>query len=368
MSSDQPGPPAPPPVSYRQLMLRRLLTNPTGVFGLIGCSFLLVVTLFAGFFAPYGVANRDAASVLTPPQIIRIVSADGTLTRPHVLGFAEEMNPTTFEITFVPSPDKRVDLVLLPRGDPWRFGFFTFDRHLFGGAEGRKVHLLGTDGLGRDVLSRMLLGGATSLGIGFVVVVLSCLIGTVLGIVSGYFSGRTDMVIQRLIEFVLSFPDLPLYLALTALIPRRTDALAVLMLFIAVLVILRWASLARELRGKVLAIRSVEYVKAARAVGCTDRRILGRHVAPNVSSHVIVWATYQLPEAILVEGFLSFLGVGVQAPMVSWGVMLNQIADFQTLGAAPWLLSPVVMIIVCVLAFNALGDGLRDAMDPYRYD
>ena len=203
---------------------------------------------------------------------------------------------------------------------------------------------------------------------GFMVMSAALVIGTVVGVSSGYFGGVFDLVAQRVIEFVKSFPDLPLYLALVAILPRRADPMTIFILFASILVLLQWANLARELRGKVISIRSVEYVRAAVAVGASDKRIMLRHIIPNVSSHMIVWATYTLPEVILLESFLSFLGVGVQAPMVSWGVMLNQVRDFQSLASAPWLMAPVGIIILSVLAFNALGDGLRDAMDPYSND
>ena len=173
-----------------------------------------------------------------------------------------------------------------------------------------------------------------------------------------------DLLVQRTVEFFKAFPDLPLYLALTALLPRRADPLVVFVMFAGILMLLRWPDLSREIRCKVIAMRSLEYVRAAEAVGASNGRIVFRHIVPNASSHLIVWATFQLPEVILLESFLSFLGVGIQQPMISWGVMLNQIFDFQSFSAAPWMTSPVGMIIISVLAFNAFGDGLRDAMDP----
>jgi peptide/nickel transport system permease protein len=355
-------------LSYWQLVRRRFLRNRYGVAGLIGCLVVILSAVFSGFIAPYAAETKDRSAIYSPPQAIHIFAPDGGLTRPYVLGFREDMDPNTFEITFVPDPEMRQDLALFVKGDEWSLLGLTFETRLFGTVDGGFIHLLGTDSLGRDVFSRMIEGTRITLLMGFIVMGAACVIGTAVGVSSGYFGGRFDMVVQRVVEFVKSFPDLPLYLALVAILPRRAEPMTIFMLFAAILVLLRWADLSRELRGKVIAIRSMEYVRAAVAVGASDKRIISRHIIPNTSSHMIVWATYQLPEVILLESFLSFLGVGVQAPMVSWGTMLNQVRDFQSFAAAPWLMAPVGMIVLSVLAFNAFGDGLRDAMDPYSND
>ncbi|MEM9632680.1 MAG: ABC transporter permease [Pseudomonadota bacterium] len=355
-------------LSYWQLVRRRFTANRYGMAGLIGCLIVLSCTIFGGFFAPYGAQTKDRNAISSPPQLISIISPDGELTRPFVRGFEEKMDPVTFEFSFEPSDNKIVPLGLFVKGEPYEILGLTFETHLFGSLNGVPVHLLGTDGLGRDVFSRMMYGTRITILMAVMVMAAACVIGTMIGVSSGYFGGTYDLVVQRGVEFVKSFPDLPLYLALVAILPRRADAMAVFIMFAAILVLLRWADLARELRGKVVAIKSVEFVKAAVAVGASDGRIIRRHIIPNMSSHILVWATYTLPEIILLESFLSFLGVGVQLPMVSWGSMLNQARDIQALTAAPWLLAPVGMIVISVLAFNALGDGLRDAMDPYSND
>lgn len=357
-----------PNLSYWQLVRRRFLRNRYGVAGLIGCLIVICSAVFSGFIAPYTAETKDRATIYSPPQAIHFFAPEGGLTRPYVLGFREEMDPNTFEITFVPDPEVRHDLALFVEGDEWKLLGLTFDTHLFGTADGGFVHLLGTDSLGRDVFSRMITGTRVTLLMGFIVMMAACTVGTVVGVSSGYFGGRFDMVVQRIVEFVKAFPDLPLYLALVAILPRRAEPMMIFIMFAAILVALRWADLSRELRGRVISIRSMDYVRSAVAVGASDRRIIFRHIVPNTSSHMIVWATYQLPEVILLESFLSFLGVGVQAPMVSWGTMLNQVRDFQSFAAAPWLMAPVGMIVLSVLAFNAFGDGLRDAMDPYSND
>lgn len=354
-----------PSLSYRQLVRRRFCRNRYGMVGLVGCLLVMLTAAFPDFIAPYDPETKDRGAIYTPPQMIRIIAPEGGLTRPYVLGFREEMHPATFEITFVPDETTRQNLGLFVKGDPWTFLGMRFETRLIGAVDGGFVRFLGTDSLGRDVLSRMIQGAQLTLLMGFLVMAASCVVGTIVGVSSGYFGGRFDMLVQRIVEFVRSFPDLPLYLALVALLPRRAEPMLIFIMFAAILVSLRWADLSRELRGKVIAIQSMDYVRAAVAVGASDKRIIGRHIVPNTSSHIIVWATYQLPEVILLESFLSFLGVGVQAPMVSWGSMLNQVRDFQSFAAAPWLLAPVGMIVISVLAFNAFGDGLRDAMDPH---
>ena len=357
-----------PSLSYWQLVRKRFRRNRHGMAGLIASLLILVIAIFTDFIAPYAVDTKDRSAIYSPPQTIRIFSEDGSLTRPFVLGFEEQMDPVTFEFTFSPSYDKAVQIEFFAQGPAYTLWGMEFTTHLIGAADGEFMHLLGTDGLGRDVFSRMVYGSRVTLFMGFMVMGLACIIGTLVGVTSGYFGGRTDTVIQRVIEFVKSFPDLPLYLALVAVLPRDVGPVTTFVMFAGIIVLLQWANLARELRGKVIAIRSVEFVRSAVAVGASDRRIILKHIIPNMSSHVIVWATYVLPEVILLESFLSFLGVGIQQPMVSWGVMLNAVRDFQSLASAPWLLSPVAMIILSVLAFNALGDGMRDAMDPYAND
>ncbi len=357
-----------PSLSYWQLVRKRFRGNRYGMAGLIMSILIIITAVFAGFIAPYAVDTKDRATIYSPPQTIRIFDEDGSLRAPFVAGFEEVMDPITFEITFAPSYDKTTPISLFVQGPEYTFLGMEFTTHLFGAADGSFVHLLGTDGLGRDVFSRMIYGARITLLMGFMVMGLACVIGTIVGVTSGYFGGRTDTVIQRVIEFVKSFPDLPLYLALVAVLPRNIDPITSFIMFALIIVLLQWANLARELRGKVIAIRSVEFVRAAVAVGAKDNRIITRHIIPNMSSHIIVWATYVLPEVILLESFLSFLGVGIQQPLVSWGVMLNAVRDFQSLASAPWLLAPVGMIILSVLAFNALGDGMRDAMDPYAND
>ncbi|SFK62400.1 peptide/nickel transport system permease protein [Pseudovibrio ascidiaceicola] len=354
-----------PSISYWGLVVRRFVRNKYGMVGFVACMLIFLTAIFAGFIAPYGAQTANRAALYSPPQALHIFTPDGSLTTPYVTGFKEEMNMQTFEITFVPDLDKISHVALFVEGEPWQFLGLTFTTHLFGTTDGSKFHILGTDNLGRDVYSRMIFGTRITLLMALMVMGSACVIGIILGVSSGYFGGLYDLIVQRMVEFIKAFPDLPLYLALVALLPRRAEPVTIFIMFACILVLLRWADLCRELRGKVFSMRNLEYVRAAEAVGASSCRIISAHIVPNTSSHIIVWATYQLPEIILLESFLSFLGVGIQQPMVSWGSMLNQILDFQSFSAAPWMMAPVAMIIVSVLAFNAAGDGLRDAMDPY---
>lgn len=354
-------------LSYWQLVRRRFRRNAYGMSGLVMCVLIVLTAIFAGFAAPYAPQTSNRALLYTPPQMPHIYDAEnGGLQRPFVLGFTEQMDPNTFEITFAPDPELKQVIRFFVEGDEWKFLGLTFDTHLFGTDKGGgRIYVLGTDNLGRDVFSRMIWGTRISLLMGVAVMLSALVIGTIVGVTSGFFGGRFDLITQRIVEFFKAFPDLPLYLALTAVLPRRADPVTIFIMFAGILVLLRWADLSRELRGKVISMRRLDYVRAAEAVGAPNSRILFRHIVPNTSSHMIVWATYQLPEIILLESFLSFLGIGIQQPMVSWGLMLNQILDFQSFSAAPWMMAPVGMIILSVLAFNAFGDGMRDAMDPY---
>jgi len=227
------------------------------------------------------------------------------------------------------------------------------------------LDLLGTDKLGRDILSRGIIGSRISLTIALVVVTLTTVIGTLIGITSGYIGGRFDTWFQRVVDTVLAFPQLPLYLALTSLIPVTVPSHIFIAFVIFVIAALGWAQLSREVRGKTLALARIEYVRAAMAVGAGDFRIISRHILPNVISHVIVAVTLTIPTIVLLESFLGFLGFAVKPPLISWGLMLQDTNTFSVIGSYPWILSPVVFVLITVFAFNALGDGLRDAIDPY---
>ena len=244
------------------------------------------------------------------------------------------------------------------------WGFIESDRHLFG-AEGGVVNLLGTEQQGRDMFSRIVLGSQVSLTIGLVGVLLSLILGTVLGVISGYYGGRMDNFIQRLIELVRSFPSIPLWMALSAAIPPTWPPMRVYFGVTIILSLIGWTWLARQLRGIVLSLRGQDFVQAAKLMGANDRRLIFRHLIPATTGQIIVVATLAMPTMILAETALSFLGLGLQPPITSWGVLLKEIQNLQSIALYPWVFSTVIFIVVAVLAFNFMGDGLRDAADPY---
>ena len=244
-------------------------------------------------------------------------------------------------------------------------GLIPADRHFFGAIDGTPVHFLGTDKFGRDVLSRIFYGSRISLMIALTVVAIVTIVGTTVGMVSGYFGGRFDAWMQWFVDLILAFPQLPLYLALTSLIPVTAPTNVFLAFVIFVMSALGWAQLSREVRGKTLALARIDYVRAAIAIGATDRRIIFQHILPNVMSHVIVAVTLAIPTVVLLESFLGFLGFAVKPPLISWGLMLQDTATYSVIGSYPWILAPVGFVLITVFAFNALGDGLRDAIDPY---
>ena len=350
--------------SHWHLSYLRLKKNRYGMFGLYGVLFIFFIAFFAEFLSPHSYKKTVQDELYNPPQLIRFIDSEGNFhLRPFVYKLIEEMDMETFEFSYSNS-DEMIPIYFFIHGDEYSFFGFKTKLRLFGNNEGN-IHLLGTDNMGRDILSRMFVGTQITMLFALLAVSASLVIGLMVGISSGYFGGTYDLIAQRVTEFALSFPSYPLYFALVALLPKRADETTVFVLFAGIIVLLNWASIAREIRGKTFLVRNLEFVRAARALGASRSRIMIQHIFPNTLSHVIVWTSFCIPLIILVETFLSFIGVGVQHPMVSWGVMLNQALDIQSFAYAPWMISPVGMIILTVLAFNAFGDGIRDAVDPY---
>ncbi|MBZ9811841.1 ABC transporter permease [Mesorhizobium sp. BR1-1-9] len=353
--------------SYTALVWRRLKRSWTGMAGFWLVVLLILMAVFAEFLAPMDPKVTDVA--FAPPQTPVFHDRDGNfVARPRVYALADsaDLDPVTFQPIVGPDYDHPRLLGFFVEGAPYRlFGLIAANRHLFGSMDGQPVHFLGTDKFGRDVLSRAIHGSRVSLMIALTVVFIITVIGTTVGMASGYFGGRFDVWMQRFVELVLAFPQLPLYLALTTLIPVTAPTNVFLAFVIIVMSALGWAQMSREVRGKTLALARIEYVRAAMAVGATDRRIIMQHIFPNVMSHVIVAVTLAIPTVVLLESFLGFLGFAVKPPLISWGLMLQDTATYSVIGTYPWILSPVGFVLVTVFAFNALGDGLRDAVDPY---
>ncbi len=353
--------------SYRVLVWRRFRRSVSGMVGLVLVAALLIMAIFADFWAPVDPKASDVG--FSPPVKVSFFAADGSFSPvPFVYPIieSEELDPVTFQPLTGPDYDSPLDVGLFVKGYPYElFGVIPADIHFFAARGNQPVHFLGTDKLGRDLLSRGIIGSRISLMIALIVVTITTVVGTSVGITSGYLGGRFDAWVQRFVDFVLAFPQLPLYLALTTLIPITAPSNVFIAFVIAVLAALLWAQLSREVRGKTLALARIEYVRAAMAVGAGDGRIIFRHVLPNVISHVIVAVTIAIPTVVLLESFLGFLGFAVKPPLISWGLMLQDTGTFSVIGSYPWILSPVVFVLITVFAFNALGDGLRDAVDPY---
>jgi peptide/nickel transport system permease protein len=352
--------------SYLALVWRRFRRSIPGMIGLVLVSLLLIVSIFAEFFAPMDPNAADESFI--PPDQISFFTKDGFTLWPVVFPIAEgdELDPITFQPLVGPDYDNPRPLAFFVKSAPYRiWGLIPGDIHLVGIADGSAVHFLGTDKLGRDILSRGVFGSRITLIIALTSIALITVVGTLLGITSGYLGGRFDLWFQRFVEIILAFPQLPLYLALTTLIPPTTPSPFFITFVILVIAGLGWAQLSREVRGKTMALARVDYVRAAMAVGASDGRIITRHILPNVMSHVIVAVTLGIPTIVLLESFLGFLGFAVKPPLISWGLMLQDTQTFSVIGSYPWILSPVGFVLLAVFAFNALGDGLRDAIDPY---
>ncbi len=348
-----------------ELVWLRFLRNRAALIGGGVVLLLYLMAALANFIAPYDADQRFDSAIYAPPQPMYLVD-DGRVY-PHVLGLTPKTDPETLLRTYVPDPTQKLPVHLFASGSRYRLlGLIPSDVHLFGvDRTDVGVFILGTDRQGRDQLSRILIGSQISLTLGLVGVFLSLLLGSLLGVTSGYYGGLADNLIQRAIEVIRSFPSIPLWMALAAAFPPTWPALQVYFAISIVLSFIGWTWLARQLRGKVLALREEEFVLAAQLAGASDMRIIVRHLIPSVTGHIIVISTLAIPGMILAETALTFLGIGIRPPLVSWGTLLQDAGNIQTLAHAPWLLSPVAAITIAVLAFNFLGDGIRDAADPY---
>ena len=326
---------------------------------------LYLLAICSEFIAPYTARERFAELLLAPPHTIHFVAPEGGLQLPFVYGYRRERDPETFRRRFVEVPAVRYPLRLFVRGPKYKFwGLFRADLHLFG-APGGQVFLFGTDHLGRDLFSRVVYGARVSLTIGLVGVALSLFLGVLLGGVSGYFGGLVDNVVQRIIDVLISIPTIPLWMVLAAALPPSWSIPKTYFAITLILSIIGWTSLARVVRGKFLSVRDEDFVTAAKLAGTAEGMIIAKHLVPSFLSYIIVSLTLAIPNMILGETALSFIGIGMLPPAVSWGVLLQDAQDVQAIAHSAWLMIPVLFVILTVLMFNFLGDGLRDAADPY---
>lgn len=352
--------------SYSSLVWIRFKRNRMALMSLVLLTLLGLTSVFAPFFSPNDPTLRFSDNIYDAPANINFIDNDGNFhMRPFVYEKVVDLDPVTFLPIVTENKDSRVHLTFFNSGWEYKFLGMNFSTHLVGLENGSPLFLLGSDNLGRDLLSRCFFGSRITLIFAITVVFIVVSVGTVVGILSGYYGGRFDFVVQRIAELALAFPAVPLYLALIAVLPKTADSMSVFIMLIVILSSLQWAFVARQVRAQALSMRNLDYIRAAKSVGAKDMRIVLRHILPNVTSNVVVLATIMLPTIVLTESFFSFLAVGVKAPMFSWGSLLNAAGQFQTIGSYPWLLYPVGFILIAVLGFNALGDGLRDAVDPY---
>jgi peptide/nickel transport system permease protein len=326
-----------------------------------------LVVLGADFLAYANPETSEAQRSLMPPQPVYLF--DGGTFRPHVYAMTGKRDPITFIRVYEADPNQRLPIRLFVSGYEYKFlGIIPTDIHLIG-VEGvsaeESLFILGTDLQGRDVWSRMVHGTRLSLTIGLVSVAMSLFLGVFLGGLSGFYGGMIDTVIQRIIEIVRSIPTIPLWMGLAAAMPRDWDIIRIYFAITIIISLIGWTELARVVRGRFLSLREEDFVMAAELSGCSQMRIIFRHMVPSFLSHIIAATTLALPAMIIAETSLSFLGLGLRPPAISWGVLLQQAQNVQAVALSPWLLIPAVPVILAVLAFNFLGDGLRDAADPY---
>jgi len=348
-----------------QLMWWKFRRHRMAILGTVVLAVFLIIMLFCEFLSPYGSQSRNSDYIFGNPQKIHLFDEQGVFHGLFVYGVSTSYDKESMQLVLTEDKEGIHKIKFFSKGESYKFWlFFKSELHLFGVEDGF-IHLFGTDSLGRDVFSRNLYATRTSLSIGLIGVLISFVVGLITGGISGYFGGFMDNIIQRLIEFIRSIPTLPLWMSLAAVLPKEWSPLRVYFAVTIILGFLTWTTLARRVRGKLISMREEDFVFAARIAGSSDIRIIWRHMLPAFLSYIIVDLTVSFPAMILGETTLSFIGLGLREPVVSWGVLLQASQNVKAIEQHPWLFIPAIFVVVSVLAFSLVGDGMRDAADPY---